>query len=82
MAVLYPSAIAFISNAVAQKDQGKVMGVAQSLSSASFAISPLLGGAIAGVGYNAHILFGGGVILLFTLVMFLGYREQIFAPKI
>lgn len=78
LALLGPTAMAFISNAVKNEDQGKVMGVLQSLGAAAFAVSPLLGGLISGINYNAHILFGGIIILLFSCIIFFGYRKQIF----
>lgn len=81
MALLGASAIAFISNQVKKEDQGKTMGVVQSLTSASFAVSPLLGGYISGLNYNGHILLGGILILLFALALLLGYREEVFMKK-
>jgi MFS family permease len=82
LALLGPTAMGFLSNAVKDQDQGKLMGIMQSVGAVGLAVAPLLGGLIAGINYDAHILFGGSIILLFSFIILFGYRAKIFIKKI
>ncbi|HEV2148642.1 MAG TPA: MFS transporter, partial [Longimicrobiaceae bacterium] len=72
---LTPALSALVSHAATPREQGRLLGVSQSLSAAGRVLGPVLGGVVfARMGIGAPYLAGAGLSLLAVLVL-LGSRR-------
>jgi len=78
IALIFPTILAFASNAVSEDSQGEVMGILQSLESLAVSIGPLIAGFFIGLYYNMPIIMGAASIFLAWLVLVFGYGRKIF----
>ncbi len=81
ISMAFPTASAAVSNQVGEDAQGETMGIFQSVSSAAFALSPLLSGVFVGLSIDAPIIVGGSALLLSAVVVALAYPKVIFRKQ-
>jgi DHA1 family tetracycline resistance protein-like MFS transporter len=77
-ALVFPTSTTMVSDAGSKDAQGEILGVLQSVQSASFALSPLVAGWLLGNGSYMPMLIGGLSMVVAALTLGIFLRKKIF----
>ena len=78
-ALEYTTSTTMVSDMASKDAQGEILGVLQSVQSASFALSPLVAGWLLGRGSHMPMLIGGMSLLVAALALGVFLRKKIFS---